>query len=192
MSPTVTGISPIDLSRPDNTLLVRGRSVLVEALWVLVAAPVLASKMITSSALRAALLRLFGAKIGKGVYLKPGLRVKFPWYLSIGDYCWIGEDVWIDNLASVTIESHVCISQGVYFCTGNHDWSATNMRLFSKPIVVKHGGWICARSVLCPGVSVGTCAILSAGSVASRDIPDFEIHAGNPAVFVRMRVITRP
>lgn len=192
MSPTVTGISPIDLSRPDNTLLVRGRSVLVEALWVLLAAPVLASKLITSSALRVALLRLFGAKIGKGVYLKPGLRVKFPWYLSIGDYCWIGEDVWIDNLASVTIDSHVCISQGVYFCTGNHDWSATNMRLFSKPIVVKHGGWICARSVLCPGVSVGTCAILSAGSVASRDIPEFEIHAGNPAVFVRMRVITRP
>lgn len=165
---------------------------LVEALWVLLAAPVLASKLITSSALRVALLRLFGAKIGKGVYLKPGLRVKFPWYLSIGDYCWIGEDVWIDNLASVTIDSHVCISQGVYFCTGNHDWSATNMRLFSKPIVVKHGGWICARSVLCPGVSVGTCAILSAGSVASRDIPEFEIHAGNPAVFVRMRVITRP
>ena len=85
----------VDLSTPDNSLLVRGRSRAIEALWIFCAAPVLASRIMVSSQVRVWLLRLFGADIGANVYLKPGIRVKFPWYLSIGDHCWIGEDVWI-------------------------------------------------------------------------------------------------
>jgi putative colanic acid biosynthesis acetyltransferase WcaF len=177
----------IDLSVPDNAELVRGRSNLVEALWIFLAAPVLASRIVVSSAVRAFLLRLFGAKIGRNVYFKPGIRVKFPWYLSIGDYCWIGEDVWIDNLAQVSIESHVCVSQAVYLCTGNHDWSARNMRLFRRPIRLRTGCWVGARSVVGPGVTVGEGAILSMGSVATRDLEAFGIYAGNPAAFVRER-----
>ena len=108
---------PIDLSRPDSSELVRGRSRLVEALWIFFGAPVLASRLMLSARVRSSLLRLFGAKIGVNMYMKPGVRVKFPWYLSVGDHCWIGEDVWIDNLAPVTIGSHVCVSQGAYLCT---------------------------------------------------------------------------
>src|SRR5882724_7516618 len=137
----------IDLSIPDNSLLVRGRSRSIEVLWIFFAAPVLASRVMISSKVRVWLLRLFGARIGVNVYIKPGVRVKFPWYLSIGDYCWIGEDVWIDNLAQVSIASHVCVSQGAYFCTGNHDWSERNMRLFSKPIRLETGSWVGARAV---------------------------------------------
>lgn len=177
----------VDLSKPDNTELVRGRSTLVEALWLLLAAPLLASHVMISSGVRTMLLRLFGAKIGRNVYFKPGLRVKFPWYLSIGDHCWIGEDVWIDNLAPVSIDSHVCVSQGVYLCTGNHDWSARNMRLFRRPIHLQSGCWAGARSVISPGVTVGEGAILSVGSVATRDLDPWGIYAGNPAVLVRER-----
>jgi putative colanic acid biosynthesis acetyltransferase WcaF len=179
----------IDLSSPDNTELVRGRSLLFEALWFFFGAPILASRVMPSSILRAILLRLFGAKIGVGVYIKPGVRVKFPWYLSVGDHCWIGEDVWIDNLAPVSIGSHVCVSQGAYICTGNHDWSKLNMRLFVKPIRLEMGSWVGARGVVCPGVTIAEGAILTAGSVATRDIPSFEIHTGNPATFVRARVM---
>ena len=125
---------PVNLSVPDNRELVRGRNSLVEALWILLGAPILASRVMVFSGVRVFLLRLFGATIGANVYIKPGVRVKFPWYLLIGDHCWIGEDVWIDNLARVTIASHVCVSQGAYLCTGNHDWSTANMRLFTKPI----------------------------------------------------------
>lgn len=135
----------VDLSTPDNSLLVRGRSRAIEALWIFCAAPVLASRIMVSSQVRVWLLRLFGADIGTNVYLKPGIRVKFPWYLSIGDHCWIGEDVWIDNLARVSIAPHVCVSQGAYLCTGNHDWSQRNMRLFSKPIRLETGCWVGAR-----------------------------------------------
>jgi putative colanic acid biosynthesis acetyltransferase WcaF len=179
----------IDLSIPDNTELVRGRNLLVESLWYLLAAPIVASRVMPSGKLRIFLLRLFGAKIGTNVCMKPAVRVKFPWYLSIGDHSWIGEDVWIDNLAPVTISSHVCVSQGAYLCTGNHDWSRQNMRLFVKPIRLERGSWVGARTVVCPGVVVGEGAILTVGSVASKDIPPLEIHSGNPAVFVKQRVM---
>jgi putative colanic acid biosynthesis acetyltransferase WcaF len=185
--PPLLSASQIDLSVPDNTELVRGAPLLVEAAWYFCGLPMLRSQWITSSSFRSRLLRLFGAKIGKGVYIKPGLRVKFPWYFEVGDHTWLGEDLWIDNLAQVTIGPHCCISQGAYFCTGNHDWSAPDMKLFRRPIRCERGSWVGARSVVCPGVTLGSGAIAAAGSVVTRDIPAMEVHAGNPARFVRQR-----
>jgi putative colanic acid biosynthesis acetyltransferase WcaF len=177
----------IDLSRPDNSELVRGAPLWVEALWYFLGLPLLRSHMVTSSAFRCMLLRVFGAKIGAGVYIKPGLRVKFPWYLEVGDHSWLGEDLWIDNLAPVSIEAHCCLSQGAYLCTGNHDWSSVNMRLFRRPIICKQGSWIGAKAVLCPGVVVGNGAVITAGSVVTKSVPEMEIHAGNPAQFIKYR-----
>lgn len=177
----------IDLSHPDNTELARGAPLWVEALWYFLALPMLRSHQITSSGFRCRLLRLFGAKVGNGVYIKPGLRVKFPWYLEIGDHSWLGEDLWIDNLAPVKIEAHCCLSQGAYLCTGNHDWSSVNMRLFRQPITCRRGSWIGAKAILCPGVVIGAGAIVATGSVVTKNVPDLEIHAGNPAQFKKYR-----
>ena len=182
----------IDLSSPDNTELIRGAPIWIEALWYFFGLPILRSHLIPSSALRRGILRIFGAKIGTGVHIKPGLRVKFPWYLSVGDYSWLGEDLWIDNLARVTIGAHCCLSQGVYVCTGNHDWSSVNMRLFSRPVTCERGCWIGARAVLCPGVVVGRGAIVAVGSVITAHVPAMEIHAGVPAHFVKRRTILSP
>jgi putative colanic acid biosynthesis acetyltransferase WcaF len=179
--------SQIDLSVPDNSELVRGAPLLIEAVWYFCGLPLLRSHWITSSSFRTRLLRLFGAKIGRGVYIKPGLRVKFPWYFEVGDHTWLGEDLWVDNLAQVTIGPHCCISQGAYLCTGNHDWSAPDMRLFRRPIRCERGSWVGAKSVVCPGVTLGAGAIAAAGSVITKDIPSMEVHAGNPAGFVRRR-----
>lgn len=181
--------SIIDLSVPDNSDLDRGAPLAVEALWYFFGLPLLRSSVITSSPFRCWLLRLFGARIGESVYIKPGVRVKFPWYLEVRDHSWIGEDVWIDNLSQVTIGPHACISQGAYLCTGNHDWSSTNMKLFRRPIVCGRGSWVGARAVVCPGVTIGEGAVLTAASVASKNVPPFEIHGGNPALFVRCRVL---
>lgn len=180
---------PIDLSTPDSSALNRGRSRFIELLWLLLGAPVLASRLMLSAPVRAGLLRLFGARIGAGMYMKPGVRVKFPWYLSVGDHCWIGEDVWIDNLAPVSIGSHVCVSQGAYLCTGNHDWSKPNLKLFTRPIKLERGSWVGARALVCPGVTVGEGAILTAGSVAAKDLLPFGIYTGNPAVLTKQRVV---
>lgn len=177
----------INLSQPDNTNLHRGRPLLVEALWHWIGSPFVRSGALPFPALKCAILRLFGARIGTGVYLKPGIRVKFPWYLRIGDYCWIGENVWIDNLAEVTIGDHVCVSQGAYLCTGNHDWSTPNMKLFRQPVVLNDGSWVGAMAIVCPGVTLGQGSIATAGAVVTRGIGAWEIHSGNPAMFVKSR-----
>ena len=179
----------IDLSMPDSRGLVRGRSRVVEALWIFLGAPVLASRLMLSARVRSSLLRLFGAKIGRNMYMKPGVRVKFPWYLTVGDHCWIGEDVWIDNLAPVSIASHVCVSQGAYLCTGNHDWSAPNLKLFTRPISLERGCWVGAKALVGPGVTIKEGAILTAGGVATKDLQSFGIYAGNPAAFIKQRVV---
>ena len=136
---------------------------------------------------RAGLLRLFGAKVGKGVDIKPGLKVKFPWRLTIDDHSWIGEDVWIDNLEQVTIGANCCVSQGAYLCTGSHDWSKPTFDLIVKPIVVHDSAWIAARGTIAPGVVMGEGAVLSLGSVAVRDLEPWTVYAGTPAQKVRAR-----
>jgi putative colanic acid biosynthesis acetyltransferase WcaF len=179
----------VDIDLRASNRVVRGRPLWFDACWYFFGLPLVKSHFITSSSLRAKVLRLFGARVGKDVVLKPGLKVKFPWYLEVGDCAWVGEDAWIDNLAQVTIGPHACISQGVYLCTGNHDWTSRNMRLFAKPITCGRGSWVGARATVCPGVSIGPGAIVAAGSVANKDISSFEIHGGNPAVFVRQRIL---
>lgn len=121
--------------------------------------------------------------------MRHGMKVKYPWHLAVGDYCWFGEEVWIDNLATVTIGNNVCISQGAYLCTGNHNWNDPAFGLVVAPIDLEDGAWAGAKSILTPGVVLGRCAVAGAGSVIVRSVPDYEIHAGNPAVFVKFRVI---
>ena len=176
-----------DLSRFDNRWYSSGRPALVRLLWFACGLPVLRCAVLPSSAFRAGLLRAFGARIGRGVVLKPGLRVKYPWLLRIGDRSWVGEDAWIDNLGLVTLGSDVCISQGAYLCTGNHDWSDPAFSLVVRPVTLLDGSWVGARALIAPGVTLGRGAVAAAGAVVSRDIPPFEVHAGNPACFVRSR-----
>jgi putative colanic acid biosynthesis acetyltransferase WcaF len=176
-----------DLSAFDNSWYDPGRGRLIQALWFFFGLPLLRSRVLAGSAFRRVLLRLFGAGVGAGVVIKPGVRVKYPWLFQVGPHSWIGEDAWIDNLAPVSVGSHVCISQAVYLCTGNHDWADPKFGLIVHPIVLMAGCWIGARATVCPGVTVGECGIAAAGSVVTADIGSFEIHAGNPASFVRRR-----
>jgi putative colanic acid biosynthesis acetyltransferase WcaF len=181
--------SPVDLSVPDNSEYDKGRAWPAIALWHFIGAPLVRCNWLPIASFKGALLRAFGARIGTGAYIKPGVKVKFPWYLSVGDHCWLGEDVWIDNLAPVTIGSHVCISQGAYLCTGNHDWSSPNMKLFRKPITLQDGSWVGARAIVGPGTVVGVGAIVTAGSVVTKNVPAGQIWTGNPARYTRDRIV---
>jgi putative colanic acid biosynthesis acetyltransferase WcaF len=178
----------VDLSHPDNSELVRGRSLIVEAAWCLVGLPLLCCSLPLPRWARPGVLRLFGAKVADNVYIKPSVRVKFPWYLEIGKNSWIGEEVWIDNLAFVKLGSDCCVSQGAYLCTGNHDWTVPNMRLFKQPITLGAGSWVGAQCVVCPGVEIGEGAVIAAGSVVRGKVSAWEVHGGNPCVFLRHRV----
>jgi putative colanic acid biosynthesis acetyltransferase WcaF len=177
----------VDLSRYEDDGLDPGRPFVVRALWLVVEALVLLNPVVTSYALKRALLRLFGARVGDGVLIKPGVHVKYPWRLEIGDHAWIGERVWIDNFVLVRIGASACVSQGAYLCTGNHDWSDPAMRRFVAPVVVGDGAWVGAFARIAPGVSVGDEAVVGLGAVLVEDAEAHGIYAGNPAVWTRER-----
>jgi putative colanic acid biosynthesis acetyltransferase WcaF len=139
------------------------------------------------SSLKIWLLRLFGAKIGKGVLLKPCINIKYPWLLEIGNYVWIGENVWIDNLAKVRIKDNVCISQGAMLLCGNHNYKKPTFDLIVGEIHLHEGAWVGAKAVVCPGVTLNSHAILSLGSVANKDLDVYSIYQGNPAIKIRER-----
>lgn len=135
------------------------------------------------------ILKLFGAKVGIGVVIKPSVQIKYPWKLSIGHHSWIGEHVWIDNLDRVSIADNCCISQAALLLCGNHNYSSPEFDLIIKPIVLESGAWVGAKSVVAPGVTLHSHSVLTAGSCATSDLAAYGIYQGNPATLVRTRVI---
>ena len=160
-----------------------------QILWYFIGDPLLRSHWLPFSPLKVWILRSFGSKIGHDVRLKPGVRVKFPWRLTVGDCVWIGENAWLDNLAPITLESHVCLSQDVYLCTGNHDWNHPDFKLIPAEIYIEEGSWIAARAAIGPGVRIGTGCVLALGSVTGRALEPMTIYAGNPAQPIKKRAI---
>ncbi len=183
-----SGKDKVRLDRFQNRQFDRGVPAWKESIWLFVQA-LFISSWLPGNVHRVYLLRLFGAHIGQGVILKPHIRIKFPWRLKIGDYSWIGESCWIDNLAEVTIGDHCCLSQGSCLCTGNHDWSVERFDLLTYPIVVGNYSWIAAFAKVGPGVNIGEGAVLSFASVATKNLESWKIYAGIPCHPVRDRYI---
>ncbi|MBL9171611.1 MAG: colanic acid biosynthesis acetyltransferase WcaF [Verrucomicrobiales bacterium] len=179
----------VELGKYRNSSFDPGASLLRRVAWYLVATIFFTSRF-PIGFIKLILLRAFGAEVGGGVVIKPGVNIKSPWLLKIGSDCWIGENVWIDNLVLVTLGSNVCISQGAVILTGNHDYKCPHFSLTAKPIVVQSGVWIGAFSVVCPGVTAGDHSVLTVGSVASRDMDPFTIYRGNPAVATGVRKLS--
>jgi putative colanic acid biosynthesis acetyltransferase WcaF len=138
-------------------------------------------------AFKRSILRVFGAKIGVGLIIKTKVRIKNPWRLTVGDHCWIGESVWIDNLEDVIIANNVCLSQGAMLLTGNHDYTVSDFPYRLGKILIEDGVWIGAQAIVCPGLVCKSYSILTVNSVANKQLNEFGIYSGNPAVFVRNR-----
>lgn len=180
-----------DLSSYDNSWYNPGASFVKRTLWHFVHHLVFTHGFLPISSLKIVLLRVFGAKVGKGVNIKPSVNIKYPWLLEIGNYVWIGEKVWIDNLAKVTIGNDVCLSQGAMLLTGNHNYKIPTFDLIAGEILLEEGVWVGARSIVCPGVSCFSHSILSVNSVATKDLETYGIYQGNPAVKVKSREISQ-
>lgn len=170
----------VRLDEFDNREFSRGASWVTELCWMAISGTLVES-WLPGSGWRRQLLRVFGARIGTGVVIKPRVRVKFPWRLTVGDHSWIGESVWIDNLAQVTVGAHCCLSQGAYLCTGNHDWTDPRFGLITGSINLGDGCWIGARASLAPGTLVGPGAVVALGSVASGSLAAWTVNIGIPA-----------
>jgi putative colanic acid biosynthesis acetyltransferase WcaF len=175
------GQSWVDLAAFDNSDYRPGRGRFILAVWYFLSLLIFESGWFPLSRPKAWLLRWFGARIGRGLVIKPHARIKYPWRLIVGDHCWIGQEVWIDNLADVTLGSHVCVSQKAYLCTGTHDYRRRTFDLVTRSISVGDGAWLGAGCLVLGGVTVGTNAIVAAGSLVTRDVSPAAIVAGNPA-----------
>lgn len=176
-----------DLSEYNNSWYKPG-PLLKRFLWYLVNVSFFKTGLFPFYGLKRFLLKLFGAKLGRGVFIKPFVNIKHPWLLEIGDHSWIGEQVWIDNLAPVRIGKHVCLSQGAFLLTGNHDYKKRSFDLIVKPITLEDGVWIGAKAIVCPGVICSSHAVLAVGSVATSNLESYGIYSGNPAMKIKERI----
>jgi putative colanic acid biosynthesis acetyltransferase WcaF len=179
----------VDLSKYDNSWFNPGRGLLIRTTWYFINAIFLQNPLNPSSKLKISLLKLFGARVGSGVVLKPSINIKYPWNLELGDFAWIGEGAWFDSLGLIKIGENCCISQGVYFCTGSHNWTDPTFGLVVKPITVEAGVWVGARAIILPGVTLRSHSVIAGGSVVAADTLPNMIYRGNPAESFRARKI---
>lgn len=181
-------INGVDLSKYDNSWY-RPGPLWKRFFWYGVNTFIFNSSLFPVYGVKIFLLKAFGAKLGRNVFIKPNVSIKYPWLLQTGDNVWIGEGVWIDNLAKISIGSNVCLSQGCMLLCGNHDYTTSTFDLIVKEIVLEDGVWIGARATVCGGVVCKNHSVLTVNSVATLPLEALSIYQGNPAVKVKTRCI---
>jgi putative colanic acid biosynthesis acetyltransferase WcaF len=155
--------------------------------WYLVKCLFFLSPLPWPRKLRVILLKLFGASVGYGVYIKPRVNVHYPWKFAVGDHTWIGEEVCIINFEPVSIGKHCCVSQRATICSGNHDFRDPAMSYRNAPITICDGAWIGCGAFVGPGVTVAIDTVVTAGCVIPFDTSPNTIYKGNPAIAVGFR-----
>lgn len=165
----------------------RGRSALVVLLWQLVQSTLFGLSPQPFYAWRRALLRLFGAKVGRKVLVRPTARVTFPWKVEIGDFSWIGDHVEIYSLERISIGCHSVVSQRSYLCTASHDMNELSFSYVTGPIKIADQVWICSDVFVAPGVTIGRGAVVGARSTVFNDVAPELVAFGEPARAIRSR-----
>lgn len=135
------------------------------------------------------LLRLFGAKIGRGVKIRPTSKITYPWNLMVGDHSWIGDDCTIYNLAKIEIGNNVALAHKVYLCTGMHDHSDRSFKIFAEEIVIKDEVWLANDVFIGPGVTIGRGTVVGVRSTVLKNLPEGMICYGHPAKPIKPRII---
>ena len=177
-----------DLSKFNNNWYKPG-SFLKRMLWYFVNLCFFKTGFPWPSSLKVAPLKIFGVKAGININIKPYVNIKYPWFLEIGSNVWLGENCWIDNLGKIKIADNVSISQGALLLTGNHNYKKETFDLIVGEIVLEEGVWVGAKAIVCPGITMRSHSVLTAGSVLTKDSEAYGIYQGNPAVKVKERVI---
>jgi putative colanic acid biosynthesis acetyltransferase WcaF len=165
----------------------RGRHPAVVQLWWLVQATLFRWSPQFLYGWRRFLLRLFGAKVGRAVLIRPTAAITYPWKVSLGDHCWVGDDVTLYSLGEIVIGHDAVISQKSYICTGSHDIHSPSFEIFAKPIVIEPKVWIATDVFVAPGVTIGEGTVVGARSSVFKDLPGNMVCKGTPAIPIGKR-----
>lgn len=172
----------VDLSQYDQSGFDRGRPGWFVILWWFVQAVTFPLTLHPASGIRCWILRRFGATIGQNVVIRPTARFTFPWKVTIGDHCWIGDDVVFYSLDQITLGDHCVVSQKSYLCTGSHDIADPAFGLKTAPINLQDGTWVATDCFLAPGVEVGMNSVVGARSSVFKSLPAGYVCLGTPCL----------
>ena len=166
----------------------RGRNAFVVQLWWLVQSLFFKNSPQFLYGFRRFLLRLFGAKIGKKVIIRPTVRITYPWKVVIGDFSWIGDDVVLYSLGEIEIGENVVISQKSYLCAASHDYLKQDFPIFEKKISIEDQCWLATDVFIAPGITIGKGTVVGSRSSVYKDLPANKVCIGNPAKIIRERL----
>lgn len=136
---------------------------------------------------RCFLLKVFGAEVGGGVHVYPGVKIWAPWNIVLADECGIANGVTLYSQGKITIGYRAVISQGVNLCAGTHDYTKVGFPLITKPITIGDNAWIAAEAFVHPGITIGNGCVIGARSVVIKDMPNWMICAGHPCEPIKER-----
>ncbi len=165
----------------------RGKSKVIVQLWWIIHAIFFKLSPQVFYGWRRFLLRSFGAKIGKGVIIRPSVQITYPWKISIGDYSWIGDEVVLYSLGNISIGSNTVISQRSYICTGTHNFSKIDFPISAKPIVIKDQCWLATDVFVSPGITIEEGVVVGARSTVVKNLESFSVYVGSPTKKIKDR-----
>jgi len=189
--PILDAKSWVDLRQYDPAQHDRGKPSWIVILWWLLQGICFPLTLHNFNGFRVWLLRVFGAKIGQGVVIRPTARFTYPWKIAVGDYSWIGDDVVLYSIDRINIGNHCVISQKSYLCTGSHDHSDRSFGLITSPINIGNGVWLASDCFVAAGVAIGANSIVGARSSVFSNIAAEQIAWGSPCVSKRSRIIKK-
>lgn len=181
-------LSKVKLNQFDSSVgLNREASKMKEIIWYIIKMIFFLSAFPYPSGFKRFILRSFGAKVGKGVIIKPRVNIHFPWKLIVGDDVWIGEEAFLLNFEPLAIGNNVCISQRAFLCGGNHNYKIPSMPYRNGSITLEDGCWIGANCFVGPNLIIGVDTVVSAGSVVTKSLNSNGVYRGNPVEFIKNR-----
>ncbi len=136
---------------------------------------------------RAIWLRLFGAKIGNGVAIRPSANIEVPWMIEIDDDATVGDHAILYSLGKIRIGKRSIISQYAHLCAGTHDYTDHTFRLLRTPVTIGDDVWIGADAFIGPGVHIGSLSVVGARSSAYKSLGQKQVFVGNPAKPIKER-----
>ena len=167
----------------------REKSIVVVQIWMIIQNTLFNHSPVFMYGWRRWLLRVFGAKIGTGVLIRPSVKITYPWKISIGDFSWIGDDVVLYSLGNIIIGKNTVVSQRSYLCSASHDYGQSSFPVYVKTINIGNEAWLATDVFIAPGVSIGFGAVVGARSSVFCDLPDMMICVGTPAKPIKPRII---